>query len=180
MGHSQICKASLILALFSDGRTHESGLSRVLLPVRDATGSHDFGNLPPPPGLATIRLARLIMGAPTIAGEPQASSPQRRWPRLKIDVPVRVIVTRDNKTAYVSGRGRELGEGGMAVFAGVELHLDSQVQIEFTTPYSSEPIRVCGVVRNRNGYCYGVEFLADSAEQGRRVTRLRQILQAVM
>lgn len=120
------------------------------------------------------------MGAPTIAGEPPASSPPRRWQRLKIDVPVRVIVTRDNKTAYVSGRGRELGEGGMAVFAGVELALDGRVEIEFTTPYSSEPIRVSGVVCNRSGYSYGVEFLADSAEERRRVARLRKILQAVM
>ena len=120
------------------------------------------------------------MAAPTVPAEPQTYSPQRRWTRLKIDVPVRVIVARDDMTAYVSGRGRELNEGGMAVFAGVELKLDSQVQIEFTAPYSSEPIRVAGLVRNRNGYSYGVEFLADSPEERRRVARLRSILQAVM
>lgn len=120
------------------------------------------------------------MGAPTVTAEAPVYSSPRRWPRLKIDVPVRLVVTRSDKTAYVNGRGRELNQGGMAVFAGVELQLDDVVEIEFTTPYSSEPIRVSCAVRDRYGYCYGVEFLAQDAEEMRRVARLRQMLQAVM
>lgn len=112
--------------------------------------------------------------------EPQTYSVQRRWPRLKIDVPLRLVIAHSDKTSYVSGRGCELNEGGMTVFAGVELRVDDEVEIEFTTPYSSEPIRVTAAVRDRHGYRYGVEFLAGSAEERKRVARLRSILQTAM
>jgi hypothetical protein len=36
----------------------------------------------------------------------------RRWPRYKIDVPVRLIALRPTKLVIVSGRGTQLGCGG--------------------------------------------------------------------
>lgn len=100
----------------------------------------------------------------------------RRWPRFKLDVPVRVIAYRDNKANIVSGRGNEVSEGGLAVFAGLELRPGEQIWVEFTPPYSSEPLRVRGTVRNRTGYKYGIEFRADDAEERERVARLRELL----
>ena len=82
----------------------------------------------------------------------------RRWPRYRINVPVRLVVQRPDKTVIVSGRGMELNEGGMALFAGVELKTGQRVEIEFTPPYG-QPLRVRSTVRNRSGYNYGTEFL---------------------
>jgi len=101
---------------------------------------------------------------------------QRRWQRFRLDVPVRVIAQRDNKATIVSGRGNEVSEGGLAVFAGIELRLGEVIGVEFTPPYSSEPLRVRGIVRNRQGYKYGIEFLAESADEQDRVARLRELL----
>lgn len=101
---------------------------------------------------------------------------QRRWPRFKLDVPVRVIAYRDNKANIVSGRGNEVSEGGLAVFAGIELRPGEQIWVEFTPPYSSEPLRVRATVRNRTGYKYGIEFRADDAAEQERVARLRELL----
>jgi hypothetical protein len=101
---------------------------------------------------------------------------QRRFPRFKLDVPVRVISYRDNKANIVSGRGNEVSEGGMAIFAGVEIRPGEQIWVEFTPPYSSEPLRVRATVRNRTGYKYGIEFRADDAEERERVARLRELL----
>jgi hypothetical protein len=103
----------------------------------------------------------------------------RRWPRYRINVPVRVVVQRPDKTVIVSGRGMALSEGGMAIFAGIELKVGQRVEIEFTPPYDGQPLRVCGTVRNRNGYNYGIEFLLLSREDKQQAEQIRQVLQAM-
>src|SRR5512146_215321 len=103
----------------------------------------------------------------------------RRWPRYKLDVPVRAIVRNSINTKLVDGRGTELNEGGMAVFAGLELKPGDHLEVEFTPPYSGLPIRVRCIVRNRKGYSYGVEFLTVTAEDEQRVQMIRQTLQAL-
>jgi hypothetical protein len=103
----------------------------------------------------------------------------RRWPRYKLNVPLRVIADLATKTAIVQGRGTELNGGGLAVFAGIELAVDAQVGVEFTPPYSGEPIRTRCVVRDRNGYIYGLEFIAESDEDFDKVEQIRSALQGM-
>jgi hypothetical protein len=102
---------------------------------------------------------------------------KRRWKRYALDVPVRVIVATTDKTKLYDGRGNELSEGGMAVTAGVELKPGDEAAIEFTPPYAGSPVRVRGVVRNRKGYRYGLEFLVAGPEESEQVSRLRLMLQ---
>jgi PilZ domain len=103
----------------------------------------------------------------------------RRWPRYRINVPVRVVVQRPDKTVIVSGRGTELNEGGMCIFAGVELKLGQRVAIEFTPPYNGQPMRVRSTIRNRSGYNYGSEFLLLNREDKLQAEQIRQVLQAM-
>jgi len=100
----------------------------------------------------------------------------RRWRRHKVDVPIRVIIRRPDKTSLFDGRGNELSEGGMALTAGVELRPGATIDIEFTPPYSGLPIRHTGVVRNRTGYRYGIEFLANSSRDAEQTERLLTML----
>ena len=92
----------------------------------------------------------------------------RRWPRYKVDVPVRVIVCKAMKATIFDAR-TSLSEGGMALFAGTEIRTGEQVAVEFTPAYSAPPIRVDATICNRTGYNYGVEFLAASDTQKQRV-----------
>ena len=101
---------------------------------------------------------------------------RRRWPRFRLDVPIRVIVHAGSKTSVISGRGNELSEGGMCLTAGVELRLGDETEIEFTPPYSGAPIRIRGVVRNRSGYRYGMEFVAGDDRELQAVQRLKTVL----
>jgi hypothetical protein len=103
----------------------------------------------------------------------------RRWPRHRLDIPIRVIVQTPERTKLYDGRGNELNEGGMAVTAGVELEVGREVSVEFTPAYTGVPIRVRGVVRNRTGYRYGVEFATKNGEELDQVTRLRSLLQTL-
>lgn len=103
----------------------------------------------------------------------------RRFPRYQLNVPVRVIAHRPDKTAIVQGRGNELNEGGMAVFAGVELKVGDEVAVEFTPPYSGSPIRVRCTVRNRQGYNYGVAFLLENQADEQQVDTIRAVLKGM-
>jgi hypothetical protein len=109
----------------------------------------------------------------------QGYATARRFPRYKVDVPVRVITQGLTKVTIVQGRGAELNVGGMAVFAGIELSTGAQVIVEFTPPYSGQPIRVRCFVRNRAGYRYGVEFITESDDDYENVNRIETILKSM-
>ena len=115
--------------------------------------------------------------APTIADAAALPVEQeRRWPRYKIDIPVWAVIHKPDLTLIRDGRGMEMGEGGMCLLTGVELGLGDEIEVEFTPPYSGEPIRVRSEVRNRNGYRYGVEFVPEGKKERSEVARLRQVL----
>ena len=104
-------------------------------------------------------------------------SRKRRWQRSKIDVPIRLIFWNSLHTAkIVDARGRDMSEGGMAVFAGVELRIGDIIEIEFTPAYSGQPLRVKAEVRNRRGYSYGIEFLSDTNAEQSQAAKLRELL----
>jgi hypothetical protein len=108
-----------------------------------------------------------------------AFSTIRRWPRYRLNVPLRLIVPKGDKVVIVQGRGNELNEGGMSVFGGIELKVGDQIAVEFTPPYSGQPIRVKGCVRNRQGYTYGIEFLLDGDADYDHMSQIRAILSAM-
>jgi PilZ domain-containing protein len=121
----------------------------------------------------------LSVGVPSNSGpvmNQPALSTLRRWPRYKLDLPVRVIAEKGSKTMIVQGRGNELNEGGLALFVGMELAMGQHVSVEFTPPYSGQPMRARAIVRNRSGYTYGVEFMMESNEDIGNASQIRSVL----
>lgn len=114
----------------------------------------------------------------SVAPQPVVSK-LRRWPRYKLNLPVRVVAQRADKVVIVPGRGNELNEGGMAVFVGMELSLDETVALEFTPPYSGVPIRARCRVCNRTGYTYGLEFLAETEEDLENAGQISTVLRSM-
>lgn len=113
------------------------------------------------------------------AGEAKASREKaifRRWQRYRLNLPIRLIVTRDEGTRISDGRANDISEGGMLIFAGIELRSEDRVMVEFTPPYSSTPLRAPGIVRHRRGYNYGVEFLAETAADREDTAKFRNLL----
>ena len=100
----------------------------------------------------------------------------RRWQRYRLNIPIRLIYTHDASTKIMSGRGLDMSEGGVLVFAGMELKTADEVQIEFTPPFSAGPVRAKGVVRHRRGYNYGIEFLLENAADREQTERFRGLL----
>lgn len=86
----------------------------------------------------------------------------RRWPRHPVELSVLVVPRGGDSKLAVPGRGIEMSEGGMTLYAGVPLKPGDYMDVEFQTPGHT---RVSAIVRSRTGYCFGLEFLTPlSAE----------------
>src|SRR5215470_7220268 len=100
----------------------------------------------------------------------------RRWQRYRLNVPIRLIYKHEGASKIVSGRGNDMSEGGVLVFAGLELKTGDEVSIEFTPPFSAGPVRAKGIVRHRRGYNYGIEFVLESDADREQTERFRGLL----
>jgi hypothetical protein len=80
----------------------------------------------------------------------------RRWERLPVDMPVRVVTSKGFSTTVVEGRGTELSQGGMVLYAGIMLNPGDLLEVEFEMPIQS---RMPAIVRSRSGFCFGLEFI---------------------
>jgi len=89
----------------------------------------------------------------------------RRWPRHQVKLPVRIITANGVSEITIPGLTTEISQGGMALYGGVPLQPGDLMEIEFQT---SNRLRVAASIRDRNGYCFGLEFLgllpSDSPE----------------
>lgn len=85
------------------------------------------------------------------------SDQKRRWDRMPVDLNVRVVTSKGFSTTVVPGRGTELSQGGMMLYAGILLNVGDLLEVEFDTPVNS---RVPAIVRSRDGYCFGLEFIS--------------------
>lgn len=114
--------------------------------------------------------------SPSSENQPSGGRDLRRSPRYTVDVRLRLFVPKDGKNAMVHGRGNDISENGMALFVAQDLQLEQRLEVEFTLPYSRQPLRVRIAVRNRNGYRYGVEFVNLSLPQQQEISRLCKAL----
>ena len=91
-----------------------------------------------------------------IATDMSNSAPARRWERMPVDLPVKVFTSKGFSTTVVEGRGTEISQGGMVLYAGILLNPGDLLEVEFGMPTAS---RMPAIVRSRNGFCFGLEFI---------------------
>lgn len=80
----------------------------------------------------------------------------RRWPRFHVHLPVFIAAETADSQIAIPGMVSAISRAGMEVYGGVPLRPGDLMQVEFRT---AGPVRVAGIVRNRSGYCFGLEFL---------------------
>ena len=81
----------------------------------------------------------------------------RRWPRFHVHLPVSIGTGDSASYITVPGLVSELSQGGMELYGGVQRRPGELLEIEFRT---SESLKVAGIIRNRSGYCFGLELLS--------------------
>lgn len=97
----------------------------------------------------------------------------RHFPRYRIDVRVLVKLRREpGGELLLRGRSTDISQSGMGVTLSGDLELGQAVNMEFSLPFTREPLHLRAVVRRRNGLNYGVEFLTLSPQQRAAIERL--------
>ena len=95
----------------------------------------------------------------------------RRWPRYRVDLPVRIVIPNGPLTSTVPGRATEISGSGMALRSTLGLEPGDLMQVEFPT---SNPSGVMAVVRNHKDDCFGVEFLSQLPSRHRTLNKSNQ------
>lgn len=95
---------------------------------------------------------------------------------MPLDVRVKVFVGNGNGEGCY-GRGHDLSRGGMAIYVPRDLKIGQEVGLEFELPHSRMRFGVRCVVRNSEGYRYGIEFLQLA---GTELAELKQALERAM
>ena len=105
--------------------------------------------------------------ATTIAKSPGQTDwrRHRRFNRYKLDIRVLIAREVDGKPEVLNGRCRHLGEGGLGAVLAGELPVNETVNVEFTLPGRTQPMRMRALVRYRHGFHHGFEFLTLSLAQ---------------
>src|SRR5262252_1617456 len=82
----------------------------------------------------------------------------RRWPRYRVELRLKVLVLENAKPTPVYGRSSSLSQGGMGAYIPCEIRVGAAVLLELTFPGSAKEVRISAVVRNVEGFRYGLEF----------------------
>jgi PilZ domain-containing protein len=97
-----------------------------------------------------------------------ASNYTRRCLRYQMHTPVFIPVP-GARNMVVPGLVSKLSRTGMEIYAGVNLLPGELMEVQFRT--TGKTIRVAGIVRNRSGFCFGLEFCALRIEPGKPPAR---------
>ena len=98
--------------------------------------------------------------SPFASGPTQEIVELRRHPRFKLEVGIRVY-PRDNPV--VRGDTVDISESGISAMLRVEVPVGEVVRLEFILP--SGAVDVLAMVRQRNAFRYGFQFVEASSAQ---------------
>jgi hypothetical protein len=84
--------------------------------------------------------------------------PRQTRHRLEADVTIRA------EGKLVPGRAQDISESGMAVMLPVELPIGTTVEVEIRLP--AVPVTTRAIVRNRDVFLHGLEFVQSLREAG--------------
>lgn len=89
----------------------------------------------------------------------------RRWTRYAVSLSLRVLVPTAFGQEYMLAHGRDVSQGGMAVYVPVELEIGQSVLLELIFHGLQRPVALSAMVKNRTGFKYGIEFYGAITEQ---------------
>ena len=94
----------------------------------------------------------------------------RRHPRYKLNVGI-CVYARDS--AVVRGHTVDISESGISAILPIEVPVAEVVRLEFTLPTGD--VEVHAMVRQRNAFRYGFQFVESSSAQDRIGRTCRQL-----
>ncbi len=98
----------------------------------------------------------------------------REYERYKVDFPVKVFAK--GKRGHTQGRSSDLSLGGLSFYAPMELEIGQAIQVHLSLPYSRMVLGLDAVVKNVNGFRFGVEFEKLREAEFAEIERIMKIL----
>jgi hypothetical protein len=82
----------------------------------------------------------------------------RRQPRFKLDADIRI---KSKTCGVLVGRTVDISESGISALLKLEVPVGEFVELQFALPFG--PVTVYAVVRQRNAFRYGFQFVESNA-----------------
>ncbi len=102
--------------------------------------------------------------------------PRRRWERHDVTIAVTVTTVVNGERSSFGGQACDISKGGLRLFLTRTIEPGTSLQMEFALPYDSTGLVIRGVVRNRNGFTHGIEFIRPTAYQQQMIERTCSVL----
>jgi hypothetical protein len=114
----------------------------------------------------------------TALNEPKVGSRlhARRWERYEISITVSVTMVVNGERSNFRGEACNISKGGLRLFITRELELGASVNLEFLIPYHATELVIRGIIRNRDGFNHGVEFLNPTLQQQEIIERTCKVI----
>jgi hypothetical protein len=102
---------------------------------------------------------------------------QRRWERYQVKIRTKITVNLNGEAVTFHGEASDVSVGGLRLFMPRNLEPGVSLLLEFSLPYNSKAMTIRGLVRNRSGFSYGVEFMNPTVHQQETIAQLCKTLQ---
>ena len=96
---------------------------------------------------------------------------RRRWDRFGVMISVTVTMIENGQRVTLTGQACDVGKGGLRLFVTRTIDVGTSMVLNFLLPYYSTELEMKGVVRNRDGFTHGVEFINPTAHQQHIIER---------
>jgi c-di-GMP-binding flagellar brake protein YcgR len=100
---------------------------------------------------------------------------ERRHNRAPVNRRFGAIAIRGGRPTRVSGRCKDVSEGGLSAVLEAFLEIDEVVALDLPGFHAGEPLRPHACVRYRNGNEYGFEFVTLSATEREHIRRIIEL-----
>ncbi|MGO8797011.1 MAG: PilZ domain-containing protein [Candidatus Sulfotelmatobacter sp.] len=84
---------------------------------------------------------------------------RRRWERYAIKIRTKITISRSGKSWSIYGEATDVSRGGLKLFIPRDLESGFTILMELSLPYQSQQMAIRGILRNRSGFSYGIEFV---------------------
>jgi|SRR5208282_5304532 c-di-GMP-binding flagellar brake protein YcgR len=102
--------------------------------------------------------------------QPERTINSRRYQRYELETELRAAML-GVEHREMRGRSLNINQGGIAGIFVAGWEVGTSVNLQFSVPIATTPVKVKGVVRNCTGYRYGFEFTDLTAEERETINR---------
>jgi c-di-GMP-binding flagellar brake protein YcgR len=101
----------------------------------------------------------------------------RRHQRYELETELTANIRGVERREVMRGRSLNINEGGIGGLFTTGWDVGTSVDLQFSVPIATTPVRVRAVVRNRTSYRYGFEFVNLTPEQRETISRTCRTLE---